>query len=85
MGGLSDKRSDSPADTDITAAYPLGDGAERGETSTIAETGGVKQDAVFGDINGESGPDFRSVSLRILAQGVHVLMLRLAGSCRASS
>jgi hypothetical protein len=59
------KRSASPSSTDITAAYAHGDGEERGETPPpkATGTGAVVKDAVFGEINGESGPDFRSVSL----------------------
>lgn len=57
---VSDKRSGSPSSTDITAAY--GDGEERAELSPVTGTGTVVKDAVFGEINGESGPDFRSVS-----------------------
>lgn len=53
MGAIIDKRSDSPAETEIGAAS----GEEMGKP--VAPT--VKTDAVFGEINGE-GPDFRSVS-----------------------
>jgi len=51
--GAIDKRSESPAETEIGAASREEDG------KPIAPT--VKTDAVFGEINGD-GPDFRSVS-----------------------
>lgn len=51
--GAIDKRSESPAETEIGAASREEDG------KPVAPT--VKTDAVFGEINGD-GPDFRSVS-----------------------
>jgi hypothetical protein len=54
MGGITDKRSESPTETEIGAAAREEDG------KPVAPT--VKTDAVFGEINGE-GPDFRSVSI----------------------
>jgi len=51
--GAIDKRSDSPAETEIGGASREEDG------KPVVPT--VKTDAVFGEINGD-GPDFRSVS-----------------------
>lgn len=55
--GAIDKRSESPAETEIGAASREEDG--KPVMPTVMPT--VKTDAVFGEINGD-GPDFRSVS-----------------------
>ena len=52
--GAIDKRSDSPAETELGAA------SREEEAKPIAPI--VKTDAVFGELNGD-GPDFRSVSI----------------------
>jgi hypothetical protein len=55
MGKAGEKRPESPTDTEIGAAGLDEQGKPLGPI--------VKTDAVFGEINGDSGPDFRSVSL----------------------
>lgn len=58
MGVNSDKRSPSHTDFDLSAARRSEEGSSQAD--------GVKRDAVFGEINAESGPDYRSVSGALL-------------------
>lgn len=53
MGADNGKRSPSQVDLELHGAYP-------GETAS-SHVKAIKQDAVFGEIDGESGPDYRSV------------------------